>query len=109
MTLPIETKCWVMASKPTGLPTYSGESPTFVFETRDLPDLKSEQVLVEALFLSNDPAQRTWMSSDLPEKRHYGKILTAASSIARLPKYQTQRRKEHAFSPRLSSRLMTLS
>ena len=77
MTLPIQTKCWVMARKPTGLPTYSGETPTFVLETRDLPELQSAQVLVEALYFSNDPAQRTWMSSELEEGRHYGKPLTS--------------------------------
>ncbi len=70
-----------MARKPTGLPTYSGDSPTFVLETRSLPDLKSGQVLVEALYLSNDPALRTWMSLDVPEERHYGKALTSASSV----------------------------
>ena len=64
-----------MARKPTGLPTYSGKTPTFVLETRDLPELKPAQVLVEALYLSNDPAQRTWMSSDLAEERSYGKPL----------------------------------
>lgn len=77
MTLPTTTKCWVMARKPTGLPTYSGETPTFVLTTRDLPELKSGQVLVEALYISNDPAQRTWMSSDVAEKRHYSKPLTS--------------------------------
>ena len=80
MAVATETKCWMMARKPIGLPTYSGESPTFVLETRSLPDLKSGQVLVEALYLSNDPAQRTWMSLDLPEERHYGKALTSALS-----------------------------
>jgi NADPH-dependent curcumin reductase CurA len=65
-----------MARKPSGLPTYLGENPTFVLTTRDLPELKPGQVLVEALYLSNDPAQRTWMSSDLAEKRHYSKPLT---------------------------------
>ena len=80
MVLPTKTKCWLMARAPTGLPTYSGEDPTFVLETRDLPELKPGQVLVEALYLSNDPSQRTWMSALLPEKRHYGKPLPYTES-----------------------------
>ena len=81
MPLPTETKSWVMVRKPTGLPTYAGESPTFVLETKTLPDLESGQVLVEALYLSNDPSQRTWMSLDVPEERHYGKVPRSRSII----------------------------
>ncbi|KAK5056229.1 hypothetical protein LTR84_012782 [Exophiala bonariae] len=71
MAVPTETKCWVMARKPQGLPTYSGKDATFELLTKALPELQPNQVLVEALYLSNDPAQRTWMSLDVSAKRHY--------------------------------------
>lgn len=81
MTVPTETKCWVMARKPQGLPTYSGEDPTFELTTKALPELKPDQVLVEALYLSNDPAQRTWMSLDVAAKRHYSKPGTSLPTL----------------------------
>lgn len=65
-----------------GLPTYSGENPTFVFETKDLPELQSGQVLVQALYISNDPSQRTWMSALIPGARHYGKLLPRLRATA---------------------------
>jgi hypothetical protein len=113
MALPMRTKCWVMARKPTGLPTYSGGDPTFVLETRELPELKSGQVLVESLYLSNDPSQRTWMSSPLPEKRHYSKALSVLGSNKR-PNRAYKFRSEHGcmhylYFPHLLVHLLAMS
>ena len=85
MALPTKTKCWLMARAPTGLPTYSGENPTFVLELRDLPEVKTGQILVEALYLSNDPSQRTWMSALVPEKRLHSKISSYSHGLYRMP------------------------
>lgn len=57
----------------TGSSNLFGENATFELTTKALPELKPDQVLVEALYLSNDPAQRTWMSLDVAAKRHYSK------------------------------------
>lgn len=63
MSLPTSYRQWTLANHPTGKPTYSGSSATFSLETKDLPSLTDGHVLVQVLYLSNDPAQRGWISS----------------------------------------------
>lgn len=58
MALPTETKQWLLNKKPTGSPVLEGSNPTFTLVTKDLPALKDGEVLLQALYLSNDPAQR---------------------------------------------------
>jgi NADPH-dependent curcumin reductase CurA len=58
MSLPTQTKQWVLAHKPIGYPVLEGDNATFELVTKDLPQLKDGQVLVQTLYLSNDPAQR---------------------------------------------------
>ena len=55
------------------MPVIDGSSSdqTFKLVTRDLPDLKDDQVLIKLLYLSNDPAQRGWISDAIPAERLY--------------------------------------
>ncbi|KAL5343050.1 hypothetical protein BJX70DRAFT_244645 [Aspergillus crustosus] len=72
MSLPTSTKTWILSNKPSdALPTTTGPTPTFTLTTRDLPALSDNQILVKTLSLSNDPAQRTWISSIYPASRLY--------------------------------------
>ncbi|KAL8863510.1 MAG: hypothetical protein Q9178_000191 [Gyalolechia marmorata] len=71
MSLPSETHQWVLSNKPTSLPTLSGPSPTFTNKTAPLPSLASGDVLLQTVYLSNDPAQRGWISADIDPARLY--------------------------------------
>ena len=71
MTLPTETRQWLLANKATDLPVLSGPNSTFTFETKPLQSLEADQVLLKTLFLSNDPAQRGWISADIDPARLY--------------------------------------
>lgn len=69
MTLPTETRQWLLVNKPTDLPVLSGPNSTFSFETKPLPSLEADQVLLKTLFLSNDPVQRAWVSANIDHAR----------------------------------------
>lgn len=73
MSLPTKSRQWVLANHPTGLPTYGNKGDTFELKEVDLPSLQDGQVLVQNLYLSNDPAQRGWISppSQIDPKRLY--------------------------------------
>ena len=71
MTSPNSTRQWLLAEKPTDLPVLDGPSQTFKLEIKDLPPLQDNQVLVKTLYLSNDPAQRGWISKDINPDRLY--------------------------------------
>ncbi len=71
MCLPSETRQWVLSNKPTSLPTLSGPSPTFTSKTAPLPSLASGDLLLQTVYLSNDPAQRGWISADIDPARLY--------------------------------------
>lgn len=71
MSSPQSTRQWLLVNKPTDLPELDGLSPTFKLETKDLPSLQDGQVLVKTLYLSNDPAQRGWISKDINPDRLY--------------------------------------
>ncbi|KAL5356592.1 hypothetical protein BJX96DRAFT_171755 [Aspergillus floccosus] len=73
MPSPKETKCWVLTNKPSGSVVLDGESPTFTLQTKKLPPLGENEVLVKTIYLSNDPAQRTWIGDDIPQGRLYTK------------------------------------
>lgn len=72
-TVPKTTLAWILRNKPTAIPTASGPQPTFALETIDLPQLSPDQLLVQTIYLSNDPAQRGWIDPRLPEDRLYVK------------------------------------
>lgn len=71
MALPIKTQRWVLREKPYSEPILTGDKPTFTLDTADIPPLKDGQVLLKTLYLSNDPAQRSWISPFATKERLY--------------------------------------
>jgi NADPH-dependent curcumin reductase CurA len=65
------TKRWILREKPFGVPVVSGEKSTFELTTATLPALQDNQVLLKTVFLSNDPAQRSWISPLSDPRRSY--------------------------------------
>lgn len=72
-SIPTRSRQWTLTNQPSGKPTTEGSNPTFTLETKDLPSLKDGQILVKTQYLSNDPAQRGWISppSQIDPKRLY--------------------------------------
>lgn len=70
-SLPTKTSQWILANPPTGNVVLSGSDATFQLREAALPELKEGQVLLQNLYFSNDPAQRTWIWPDFPAERHY--------------------------------------
>lgn len=71
MSLPTKPKQWVLREKPFGEPILNGDEPTFALKEADMPTLKEGQVLLQTLYLSNDPAQRSWISPLARPERLY--------------------------------------
>lgn len=71
MSNPTTTRQWILQNKPTDLPILSGPDSTFKLITAELPPLADNEVLVKTLYLSNDPAQRPWISKNVDPKRLY--------------------------------------
>lgn len=69
--MPQETRQWLLANKPTDTPILSGPDATFKLDTTTLPTLQQGQLLVQTKYLSNDPAQRGWISPDIQPERLY--------------------------------------
>lgn len=68
---PTETNQWIVANKPTDFPKLSGDDATFKLVKNPLPSLNDGEVLVKVLYLSNDPAQRGWISKNQDPTRLY--------------------------------------
>ncbi|KAJ5692848.1 hypothetical protein N7462_002271 [Penicillium macrosclerotiorum] len=62
---------WVLREKPYGEAVLDGDKATFALENTTLPALQDGQVLLKTLYLSNDPAQRGWISPLVDPKRLY--------------------------------------
>lgn len=73
MSLPAETKQWLYTAPPQGLPTLSGTNPTFSLKKTRLAPLQTNQVLLRTVYISNDPAQRGWISPMADPSRLYTK------------------------------------
>ncbi|KAL8881201.1 MAG: hypothetical protein Q9192_007849 [Flavoplaca navasiana] len=71
MSFPTETRQWILSNKPSGLPSLSGPSQTFALTTAPLDSPGSNQLLLQLLYLSNDPAQRGWISPNIDPARLY--------------------------------------
>lgn len=67
----MQTCEWTLTNKPTALPALSGPNPTFTLNTITLPALQPGQVLINPLYLSNDPGMRPWISANADPKRQY--------------------------------------
>ena len=63
MSLPTKTKQWILTKKPTTLPVLEGDEATFTLETKDIRALQDGELLLQTLYLSNDPAQRYLQTS----------------------------------------------
>lgn len=81
-TIPTATRQWVLKEKPRELPVLEGENATFRLTTVNLPELQPSQVLVKTLFLSNDPAQRGWISAGADPERLYVPPLQVGEPMA---------------------------
>lgn len=71
MSNPTSTRQWILQNKPTDLPVLDPPDPTFKLITTQLPPLADNEVLVKTLYLSNDPAQRGWISKYVNPERLY--------------------------------------
>ncbi|KAK8037349.1 hypothetical protein PG991_000695 [Apiospora marii] len=71
MSRPTETRRWVLAKKPAGLPVLSGPDATFRLETVPLPPLGEGQLLCKSRYFSNDAGQRGFIESPVPADRYY--------------------------------------
>ena len=71
MSLPTSTRQWILLNQPTAHPTLSGPSPTFALTTAPLNPPTENQLLVQTLYLSNDPGQRGWISPTIDPARLY--------------------------------------
>ena len=71
MSTPTHTKEWILTKKPTDLPQLSGPEPTFTLKTNSLPPLEDGQILIKTLYISNDPAQRGWITKGADPARLY--------------------------------------
>ncbi len=61
-SIPKETPVWILNEPPTG----EIQPDTFKQTTQPIPEVKDGQVLVKLDYLSNEPAQRTWMGPTDP-------------------------------------------
>lgn len=68
MSTPTSTKTWVINEKPTDAVT----DQTFKLVEKPLRQLGDNEVLLRVRWLSNDPAQRTWIDASAVKDRAYG-------------------------------------
>lgn len=67
----VKARQWILNKKPENMPVLDGDDTTFKLVEKELPDLKDDQVLVKLKYLSNDPAQRGWISKHINPERLY--------------------------------------
>jgi NADPH-dependent curcumin reductase CurA len=58
MALPTQQRAWIVANQPSG----PIQPDTFKVETRPLPGLGDDSVLLRVDYISNDPTQRNWIA-----------------------------------------------
>jgi len=71
MSLPTKSHVFIVNKRPKDQPILSGPDATFKQESRDLPSVSDGQVLIQTLYLSNDPAQRGWLDKYESDDRLY--------------------------------------
>lgn len=57
------------------MPQVDGPDATFKLSETELPELKDGEILVKALYFSNDPAQRGWISPNATQDRLYAPMV----------------------------------
>lgn len=76
MALPKTTPQWILAHSPSGDIVLDGPNSTFQLKKDvPLPPLQDNQVLLQSIYFSNDPAQRTLIWKDYPSDRHYTTLM----------------------------------
>jgi NADPH-dependent curcumin reductase CurA len=76
MSLPKATPQWILAHSPSGDIVLDGPNSTFQLKKDvPLPPLQDNQVLLQSVYFSNDPAQRTLIWKDYPSDRHYTNLM----------------------------------
>jgi NADPH-dependent curcumin reductase CurA len=63
MAAPTQIQEWKLKNLPSTDPVYEmgKENSTWELTKRDVPELQDSQLLIQAVYLSNDPAQRGWI------------------------------------------------
>jgi NADPH-dependent curcumin reductase CurA len=91
MSLPNTTSQWILAHSPSGNINFDGPNSTFQLkEDVPLPAVMDNQVLLQTLYISNDPAQRTLIWKDFSSERHYtelvkeGEVMRASRAICKI-------------------------
>lgn len=67
----VQTRQWLLNSRPSGLPVLEGADATFKLTNAEVDQLKDDHVLVKPVYLSNDPAQRGWLRDLADPSRLY--------------------------------------
>ena len=67
----VQTRQWVLSNKPDGIPVIDGPDATFTLKEAETGPVKDDHLLVKTLYLSNDPAQRGWLSAMEDPSRLY--------------------------------------
>jgi len=80
----VKARQWLLNKKPEDMPILDGDDATFRLEETNLPDPKDDEVLVKLKYLSNDPAQRGWISKFInPERLYVAPVKEGAPMAAR--------------------------
>ena len=79
--MPQQTLQWILSNHPKGETTTTGPNPTFTLTSTTLPTPQKDQVLLKVLYLSNDPAQRGWISADIDPERLYAPPVKMAETL----------------------------
>ena len=67
----VQTLQWVLTNRPDGRPVIDGPNATFTLKDAETGPVKDDHILVKTLYLSNDPAQRGWLSKMEDPSRLY--------------------------------------
>lgn len=68
---PTTAKQWKLRQKPHGMPVLKGSEATFELTKTTFKEPRDGEVLVKTVYLSNDPAQRSWISPTSDPDRAY--------------------------------------
>lgn len=80
----VQTRQWILNSRPSGLPVLDGPEATFVLKDAETGPLKEDDILVKPIYLSNDPAQRGWLRDlDDPSRLYVPPVEVGAVMRAR--------------------------
>lgn len=90
-----ESKVWILSNPPEK----EIQSDTFELKTIKLEELKEGEVLLQVIYLSNDPAQRGWIQKDVDPERLYvppvgqGNVMRAGT-VSKVIKSKSENLKE---------------